>query len=33
MFVEVEDDRGRSIRLGDWVERDDGLWALRIPRS
>ena len=29
-FVEVEDDEGRSIRVGEWVPRDDGLWALRI---
>jgi hypothetical protein len=31
-FVEVEDDEGRSIRYGEWVERGDGHWALRIPR-
>ena len=29
-FVEVERD-GKSIRLGEWVQRRDGLWALRIP--
>lgn len=29
-FVEVEDDTGASIRLGDWVVRPDGYWALRI---
>jgi hypothetical protein len=29
-FVEVEDDEGRSIRVGEWVPRDDGFWALRI---
>jgi hypothetical protein len=29
-FVEVEDDDGHSIRVGKWVPRDDGLWALRI---
>jgi hypothetical protein len=28
--VEVEDDQGRSIRYGDWVERDDAAWVLRI---
>ncbi len=28
-FVEVEVD-GKSIRLGEWIERGDGLWALRI---
>jgi hypothetical protein len=31
-FVEVEDDHGRSIRYGQWVERDDGAWVLRIGR-
>ena len=30
-FVEVEDTEGRSIKLGEWHERDDGLWELRIP--
>ena len=29
-FVEVESD-GKSIRLGEWVHRADGYWALRIP--
>jgi hypothetical protein len=29
-FVEVEDDAGRSIDLGEWVERPDGYWALRF---
>ncbi len=29
-FVEVEDDQGRSINFGDWVERDDGYWVLRV---
>lgn len=29
-FVEVERD-GKSIRLGEWVARPDGMWALRIP--
>ncbi|MFC4852771.1 hypothetical protein [Actinophytocola glycyrrhizae] len=32
-FVEVEDDAGRSIRVGEWVPRDDGYWALRIRCS
>ena len=31
-FVEVETDDGRSIRAGEWIKRDDGLWALRIHR-
>lgn len=30
-FVEVEDMAGASIRIGEWVERGDGFWALRIP--
>ena len=29
-FVEVENDQGKSINAGQWVERDDGLWALQI---
>jgi hypothetical protein len=32
-FVEVEDEQGRSISVGEWIERGEGLWALRIPRS
>ena len=31
-FVEVETDEGRSINVGEWVERPDGLWALRITQ-
>ncbi len=30
-FVEVEDGSGASFSLGEWVEREDGFWALRIP--
>jgi hypothetical protein len=30
-FVEAEDANGRSIKVGDWVQRDDGYWALRLP--
>jgi len=30
-FVEVEDHHGQSISFGEWVERPDGYWALRIP--
>ena len=30
-FVEVENESGASISLGEWIERDDGFWALRIP--
>jgi len=29
-FVEVEDDNGKSISVGEWKERDDGLWALAL---
>jgi hypothetical protein len=29
-FVEVERD-GKSISIGEWVERPDGYWVLRIP--
>lgn len=33
-FVEVEDDAGKSITFGEWVQRPDGFWALRFnPRS
>ena len=30
-FVEVEDENGASINYGEWVEREDGYWVLRIP--
>ena len=30
-FVEVEDEDGKSIKVGEWIQRDDGFWALRIP--
>jgi hypothetical protein len=29
-FVEVETDDGHSINLGQWLERPNGYWALRI---
>ena len=29
-FVEVETDDGKSVNAGEWIERPDGLWALRI---
>lgn len=32
-FVEVEDSLGRSINFGEWVEREDGYWVLRIPAN
>jgi hypothetical protein len=30
LFVEVEDDTGKSIALGEWLQRPDGHWALRL---
>jgi hypothetical protein len=30
-FVEIEDDQRRSIRYGEWVQRDDGVSVLRVP--
>ena len=30
-FVEVEDPSGASIGVGEWIDRGNGLWALRIP--
>ena len=30
-FVEVENDEGQSLAaFGEWVQRPDGFWALRI---
>lgn len=29
-FIEVETDDGRSIRVGEWQQRQDGNWGLRI---
>lgn len=29
-FVEIERD-GKSIRIGEWIHREDGYWVLRIP--
>jgi hypothetical protein len=29
--VDIEDDHGRSIRYGEWPERLDGMWVLRLP--
>lgn len=29
-FVEVENEKGHSISLGEWVHRPDGYWALRF---
>lgn len=32
-FIEVENNEGASIRVGEWLERADGLWVLRIPQG
>jgi lysozyme len=32
-FVEVENARGQSISLGEWLLRDDDFWALRIDKE
>lgn len=29
-FVEVENDAGESIRVGEWIDCGDGTWSLRI---
>lgn len=31
-FVEVESPAGTSVRLGEWIDRGDGYWALRFPK-
>ena len=31
-FIEVETDNGESINAGEWIDRGDGMWALRITR-
>jgi hypothetical protein len=30
-FVDVEDAASRSMRVDEWVQRNDDTWALRIP--
>jgi|GEM_PF-3207081 len=32
-FVEVEDMSGASVRVGEWIDRGNGYWALRIPTT
>jgi hypothetical protein len=32
-FVEVEDEQRRPIKIGEWVQRDDGYWVLRLKRE
>ncbi len=29
-FVEVENEAGASVKAGEWIDRGDGYWALRI---
>lgn len=29
-FVEVEDASGNGMKIGEWVEREDGYWVLRL---
>lgn len=29
-FIEVENAAGQSIRIGQWIDRGDGTWALRL---
>lgn len=30
-FVEVENEDGASVSIGEWIQRTDGYWAFRIP--
>ncbi len=32
-FIEVEDESGAGLKIGDWIEREDGYWVLRLPVS
>lgn len=32
-FIEVEDDQGRSIKIGEWLKREDGYWVLRLTEE
>ena len=32
-FVEVETDDGHNVNIGEWVDRADGLWALRFTQD
>lgn len=32
-FVELENEAGRSISAGEWIDRGDGFWALRLPKG
>lgn len=30
-FIEVETPKGASIKVGEWLQQDNGNWTLRIP--
>ena len=32
-FIEVEDDQGKSVSAGEWIQRNDGLVTLRVRRD
>ena len=32
-LIEVEDQDGKSVSIGEWIERGDGNWALRITEA
>lgn len=32
-FIKVENMQRASVRFGEWIERDDGYWVLRVPRA
>ena len=32
-FIEAEDADGKSIKFGEWLERADGRWVLRITAA
>lgn len=32
-FVEVETEDGKSVNAGEWIARDNGMWALRLRRQ
>lgn len=32
-FVEVEDAAGKSFNAGEWLQRPDGFWVLRLTQS
>jgi hypothetical protein len=32
-FLEVENESGASVKVGEWIDRGNGLWALRIQQQ